>query len=235
MKNFVSKKDTLNFLYKNCSKIEEKLDSVSDELYTGKTLSREELLSLNCDISSIIDIINDIANVIDFIFNREKSIFKKFKIGVKVALVANVMLFVSGSPLLAIILTILQYKLYKMIEEEHDETIDYLALISDKGINLNNRAENYEETIDIKIKKKLEIKEELDADEELNSKFDAALTVMGYLLRGYEVDEIDSELENLIKEILIEGGADGETLEELVNNMRVKIDSLNGGNALKKD
>ena len=28
---------------------------------------------------------------------------------------------------------------------------------------------------------------------------------------------------------------DGETLEELVNNMRVKIDSLNGGNALKKD
>ena len=58
---------------------------------------------------------------------------------------------------------------------------------------------------------------------------------MGYLLRGYKVDEIDSELENLIKEILIEGGADGETLEELVNNMRVKIDSLNGGNALKKD
>ena len=58
---------------------------------------------------------------------------------------------------------------------------------------------------------------------------------MGYLLRGHEVDEIDSELENLIKEILIEGGADGETLEELVNNMRVKIDSLNGGNALKKD
>ena len=49
------------------------------------------------------------------------------------------------------------------------------------------------------------------------------------------MDEIDSELENLIKEILIEGGADGETLEELVNNMRVKIDSLNGGNALKKD
>lgn len=235
MKNCVSKKDTLNFLYDNCSKIEEKLNSVSDELYTGKTLPREELLSLNCDISSIIVIINKIANVIDFIFNREKSIFKKFKMGIKVALVANVMLFVSGSPLLAIILTILQYKLYKMIEEEHDETIDYLALISDKGINLSNRAENYEETIDIKIKKKLEIKEELDADEELNSKFDAALTVMGYLLRGYEVDEIDSELENLIKEILIEGGADGETLEELVNNMRVKIDSLNGGNALKKD
>ena len=235
MKNCVSKKDTLNFLYDNCSKIEEKLNSVSDELYTGKTFSREELLSLNCDISSIIVIINKIANVIDFIFNREKSIFKKFKMGVKVALVANVMLFVSGSPLLAIILTILQYKLYKMIEEDHDETIDYLVLISDKGINLNNRAENYEETIDIKIKKKLEIKEELDADEELNSKFDAALTVMGYLLRGYEVDEIDSELENLIKEILIEGGADGETLEELVNNMRVKIDSLNGGNALKKD
>ena len=235
MKNFVSKKDTLNFLYDNCSKIEEKLNLVSDELYTGKTFSREELLNLNCDINNIIDIINDIADVIDFILNREKSFFKEFKMGLKVALVANVMLFVSGSPLLAIILTILQYKLYKMIEEDHDETIDYLALISDKGINLNNRAENYEETIDIKIKKKLEIKEELDADEELNSKFDAALTVMGYLLRGHEVDEIDSELENLIKEILIEGGADGETLEELVNNMRVKIDSLNGGNALKKD
>lgn len=235
MKNFVSKKDTLNFLYDNCSKIEEKLNLVSDELYTGKTFSREELLSLNCDINNIIDIVNDIADVIDFILNREKSFFKEFKMGLKVALVANVMLFVSGSPLLAIILTILQYKLYKMIEEEHDETIDYLALISDKGINLSNRAENYEETIDIKIKKKLEIKEDLDADEELNSKFDAALTVMGYLLRGHEVDEIDSELENLIKEILIEGGADGETLEELVNNMRVKIDSLNGGNALKKD
>ena len=155
MKNFVSKKDTLNFLYNNCSKIEEKLNSVSDELYTGKTFSREELLSLNCDISSIIDIINDMANVVDFIFNREKNIFKKFKIGVKVALVANVMLFALGSPLLAIILTILQYKLYKTIEEEHDETIDYLALISEKGINLNNRAENYEETIDIKIKKKI--------------------------------------------------------------------------------
>ena len=235
MKNFVSKKDTLNFLYDNCSKIEEKLNLVSDELYTGKTFSREELLNLNCDINNIIDIINDIADVIDFILNREKSFFKEFKMGLKVALVANVMLFVSGSPLLAIILTILQYKLYKIIEEDHDETIDYLVLISDKGINLNNRAENYEETIDIKIKKKLEIKEKLDADKELNSKFDAALTVMGYLLRGHEVDEIDSELENLIKEILIEGGADGETLEELVNNMRVKIDSLNGGNALKKD
>ena len=235
MKNFVSKKDTLNFLYDNCSKIEEKLNLVSDELYTGKTFSREELLSLNCDINNIIDIVNDIADVIDFILNREKSFFKEFKMGLKVALVANIMLFVSGSPLLAIILTILQYKLYKLIEEDYDETIDYLALISDKGINLNNRAENYEETIDIKIKKKLEIKEKLDADKELNSKFDAALTVMGYLLRGHEVDEIDSELENLIKEILIEGGADGETLEELVNNMRVKIDSLNGGNALKKD
>ena len=235
MKNFVSKKDTLNFLYDNCSKIEEKLNLVSDELYTGKTFSREELLSLNCDINNIIDIVNDIADVIDFILNREKSFFKEFKMGLKVALVANIMLFVSGSPLLAIILTILQSKLYKLIEEDYDETIDYLALISDKGINLNNRAENYEETIDIKIKKKLEIKEKLDADKELNSKFDAALTVMGYLLRGHEVDEIDSELENLIKEILIEGGADGETLEELVNNMRVKIDSLNGGNALKKD
>ena len=65
MKNCVSKKDTLNFLYDNCSKIEEKLNSVSDELYTGKTFSREELLSLNCDISSIIVIINKIANVID--------------------------------------------------------------------------------------------------------------------------------------------------------------------------
>ncbi len=235
MKNFVSKKDTLNFLYNNCSEIEEKLNSVSDELYTGKTFSKEELLSLNCDISSIIDIINDIADVIGFILNREKSFFKEFKMRVKVALVANVILFISGIPLLAIILSIFQYKLYKTIEEAHDETIDYLALISEKGINLSNRAENYEETIDIKIKKKLEIKEELDADEELNSKFDAALTVMSYLLRGYEVDEIDSELENLIKEILIEGGADGETLEELVNNTRVKIDSLNGGNALKKD
>lgn len=235
MKNFVSKKDTLDFLYDNCDKIEEKLNAVGDELYTGKTFSREELLSLNCDINSIIDIINDIANVTDFIFNREKSIFKKLKIGVKVALIANVMLFALGSPLLAIILTILQYKLYKAIEEEHDETIDYLALISEKGINLNNRAENYEETIDIKIKKKLEIKEELDADEELNFKYDTALTVLGYLLRGYEVDEIDSELENIIKEILIDGGADGETLEELVNNTRVKIDSLNGGTALKKN
>lgn len=235
MKNFVSKKDTLDFLYDNCSKIEEKLNLVGDELYTGKTFSREELLSLNCDINSIIDIINDIANVTDFIVNREKSIFKKLKIGVKVALIANVMLFVSGSPFLAIILTILQYKLYKAIEEEHDETIDYLAVISEKGINLSNRAENYEETIDIKIKKKLEIKEELDADEELNFKFDTALTVLGYLLRGYEVDEIDSELENIIKEILIDGGAYGETLEELVNNTRVKIDSLNGGTALKKN
>lgn len=76
MKNFVSKKDTLNFLYDNCSEIEEKLNLVSDELYTGKTFSKEELLSLNCDISSIIDIINDIADVIDSILNREKKLFQ---------------------------------------------------------------------------------------------------------------------------------------------------------------
>lgn len=235
MKNFVSKKDTLQLLSDNCDKLDNALNRISNELYTGKTLSREELLSLNCNISDIMDIIKDVAGVIDFILNREKHVIKSFKIGLKVALVANIILFALGNPLLAVILAFLQYELYKMTEEEHNETMDYLVIIADKGINLVNRADNYQETINVKIKKKFEIKEELDADEELNQKFDAALAVTDYLLRGYEIEDIDEVLENIIKQILIQGGAEGETLEELVNDMRGKIASLEGGKTLSKD
>lgn len=235
MKNFVSKRDILQLLGDNCDKIENTLNEISNELYTGKMHSREELLSLNCSISSIMEIITDVAGVIDFVLNREKHVFKSLKVGLKVALAANVVLFILGNPILALVLGYLQYKLYEIVVEDYNEAVDYLAAIADKGNNLVNRADNYQETINVKIKKKFEIKDELDADEELNIKFDTALAITDYLLRGYEIADHDEVLEKIIMQILIQGGAEGKTLDELVNDMRGKIASLEGGKTLKKE
>ena len=38
-----------------------------------------------------------------------------------------------------------------------------------------------------------------------------------------------------VKEILIEGGAEGETLGELIISMRAKLKSLEGGKTLSKE
>ena len=70
---------------------------------------------------------------------------------------------------------------------------------------------------------------------EKNAKFDAALTLTDYLLRGYELEGGDPEILDLVKEILIEGGAEGETLGELIISMRAKLKSLEGGKTLSKE
>ena len=161
--------------------------------------------------------------------------YKTLKLGFKIGIVLNIILFLLGSPFFAIFLELIEYRLLIGADYAHQETNDYILAISNRGTKLVRRIENYQNTINIKIKKSLEVKEELDQDEEKNAKFDAALTLTDYLLRGYELEGVDPEILDLVKEILIEGGAEGETLGELIISMRAKLKSLEGGKTLSKE
>lgn len=234
-KIFISKKNMLHILDRSCDEIEKEIDSVSKNLYAGKTFTKEELLSMNCKLNDTCEGINEVADTVEYMSKTGNQTYKTFKLGFKIGTVLNIILFLLGSPFFAIFLELIEYRLLISADYAHQETNDYILAISSRGTKLVRRIENYQNTINIKIKKSLEVKDELDQDEEKNAKFDAALTLTDYLLRGYELEGGDPEILDLVKEILIEGGAEGETLGELIISMRAKLKSLEGGKTLSKE
>lgn len=234
MKKILSKEEILRFLDQSCNEVETEIDKISDDLYVGKTFTKEELLNKNYQLNSAYEAITEIVATMDYIFDREKNNTIFSKMTFNFASIINILLFILGNPILAIILEYLQFKLYKSSKYHAYETLNYLTSVSEKGLNLINRVSNYQDTINAKIKKNLEVKEELDKDEEKNAKFDAALSLTNYLLQGYELEEADEEIIAMVKEILKDGGAEGNSIEELISNMRNKLESLEGGKVLNK-
>ena len=190
---------------------------------------------MNCKLNDTCEGINGVADTVEYMSKTGNQTYKIFKLGFKIGTVLNIILFLLGSPFFAIFLELIEYRLLIGADYAHQETNDYVLAISSRGTKLVRRIENYQNTINIKIKKSLEVKEQLDQDEEKNAKFDAALTLTGYLLRGHELEGGNPELLDLVKEILIEGGAEGETLGELIISMRAKLKSLEGGKTLSKE
>ena len=229
MENKSKKVMTLIPLEEHLTSIENTLNEISDSLYGGKNLGKDDLLELNSKLSGEEEHLADIADAVDSVLKNEKNIFLS-----RLAIFCNIVLIITGNYILPILLTIIQHYLYENIKKESDDVIEYLVEIADRGASVGERILHYEETTSIKIKKKLQVNDELSNDEEKNAKFDFALGIVNYLLRGYDIDEIDDELVPLVKAILKDGGAEGETIEELTASMQSKIESQKGGKTFNK-
>lgn len=225
---------TLIPLEENLTSIENTLNEISDSLYGGNNLDKEELLELNSKLSGEEEHLADIADAVDSVLKNEKSMAKKSRFLLRLAIFCNIGSIITGNYILPILLIIIQHYVYENIKKESNEVIEYLVKIADRGASVGERILHYEETTSIKIKKKLQVNDELSNDTEKNAKFDFALGIVNYLLRGYNIDEIDDETIPLVKAILKDGGAEGDTIEELTASMRSKIESQKGGEILNK-
>ncbi|UKI28924.1 MAG: hypothetical protein L6V78_00680 [Clostridium sp.] len=133
-KIFISKKNMLHILDRSCDEIEKEIDSVSGNLYAGKKLlQKEELLSMNCKLNDTCEGINEVADTVEYMSKTGNQTYKTLKLGFKIGIVLNIILFLLGSPFFAIFLELIEYRLLIGADYAHQETNDYILAISSRG------------------------------------------------------------------------------------------------------
>lgn len=126
----------LHILDRSCDEIEKEIDSVSENLYAGKTFTKEELLSMNCKLNDTCEGINEVADTVEYMSKTGNQTYKTFKLGFKIGTVLNIILFLLGSPFFAIFLELIEYRLLIGADYAHQETNDYVLAISSRGTKL---------------------------------------------------------------------------------------------------
>ena len=76
--------------------------------------------------------------------------------------------------------------------------------------------------------------EELSDTDKKIANFSIAESTVQSLLQGNPVGKLDENVAALVKEMFKDGGAEGETIEELTASMQNKIESQKGGKAFNK-
>ncbi|MDO4376188.1 MAG: hypothetical protein Q4C33_03335 [bacterium] len=224
---------TLGTLEKCSDDIDSVLDEALDNLFSGKKLSRDELLELNCKLSLLQDTIVDLSCIVDDINVGETKSFDGSKKLFRIATICNIILLLSGAALPAFAIEYLQYRLYARARKEAADILVYIGEIGKRGKDQVSRLLNYLDVTNIRIKKSFDVQEELEQDESRNQKFDMALDSVNALLKGYEMEESDEEVRTMVMQILKDGNAEGNTIDELAASMRDKLSKNKGGVSLK--
>lgn len=224
---------TLGTLEKCSDDIDSVLDEALDNLFSGKKLSRDELLELNCKLSLLQDTIVDLSCIVDDINVGETKSFDGSKKLFRIATICNIILLLSGATIPALAIEYLQYRLYSRARKEAADILVYIGEIGKRGKDQVSRLLNYLDVTNVRIKKCFDVQEELEQDESRNQKFDMALDSVNNLLKGYEIEDIDEEVRTMVIQILKDGNAEGNTIDELATSMREKLNKDKGGIPLK--
>lgn len=226
--------NSFNMLGDFCTEIDENLDVALDELFSGKRHSKEELLKINCFLNFIQSNIVYLADLVEACLKREKRSLFVSKMLFLLGMVCTVILFCTGGYLFAILVSLIQYKVLKKSESSSNFVFNYLYRVGTKGQEEANRLSNYMDVLNTRIKKSMDVKKVLDEDEVKNKRFDIALEIVSYIINGYEIDEADDEIISMVKCILKDGGAKGESLSELTSSIRNVVMKANGGKPYTK-
>lgn len=224
---------TLGTLEKCSDDIDSVLDEALDNLFSGKKLSKDELLELNCRLSLLQDTIVDLSYIVEDINIGETKSFDGSKKLFRIATICNIILMLSGAAVPALVIEYLQYRLYSRARKEVTDILVYIGEIGKRGKTQVSRLLNYIDVTNIRIKKSFDVQEELEQDESRNQKFDMALDSVNALLKGYEIEDNDEEVRAMVMQILKDGNVEGNTIDELAVNMRDKINKNKGGVSLK--
>lgn len=224
---------TLGTLEKCSDDIDSVLDEALDNLFSGKKLSKDELLELNCKLSLLQDAIVDLSYIVEDINIGETKSFDGSKKLFRIATICNIILMLSGAAVPALAIEYLQYRLYSRAKKEVADILVYIGEIGKRGKTQVSRLLNYIDVTNIRIKKSFDVQEELEQDESRNQKFDMALDSVNALLKGYEIEDNDEEVRAMVMQILKDGNVEGNTIDELAANMRDKINKNKGGVSLK--
>lgn len=224
---------TLGTLEKCSDDIDSVLDEALDNLFSGKKLSKDELLELNCKLSLVQDTIVDLSYIVEDINIGETKSFDGSKKLFRIATICNIILMLSGAAVPALAIEYLQYRLYSRAKQEVADILVYIGEIGKRGKTQVSRLLNYVDVTNIRIKKSFDVQEELEQDESRNQKFDMALDSVNALLKGYEIEDNDEEVRAMVMQILKDGNVEGNTIDELAANMRDKINKNKGGVSLK--
>ena len=212
-----------------------KLDYISDQLYSGDKHSIDELTDLVLyvevvnfellkfykSLKKIGEIENKHNRILDIIF--------------KLSLIVAAILTGLGSFVLAGILVAIQYYLHSLIKKSSNEVADYIDSVIKKCESIDRRTEHYQEIAGIKLQKQLEYECSEQATEEEMLEFERALKLVNALLNNEDIKEYSEETKELARKILEDSGAQGDTLDELVEDMKVIVANQKGGRTLTKD
>lgn len=214
--------------------VDRELDAVSDQLYSGK-LSMEKLVNLVMDVNEIDSDLIKFYLSLKEISEIEDKYNKKWRNIFRLSFIINAVLVVLGNVFLAAVLAAIQVYLYGLIKKESAAVADYICSVIEKSDGVDRRVEHYRDIVDIKLEKQM--KEEVGEaiDDEKILEFEKALNVVNALLNDENVPEFDEETGLLARKIMEDGGAQGDTLEELAKDMKEKAIKQIGGRTLTND
>lgn len=153
----------------------------------------------------------------------------------KLSLIVAAILTGLGSFVLAGILVAIQYYLHSLIKKRSNEVADYIDSLIKKSESIDRRTKHYQEIAGIKLQKQLEYECSEQATEEEMLEFERALKLVNALLNNEDIKEYSEETKELARKILEDSGAQGDTLDELVEDMKVIVANQKGGKTLTKD
>ena len=234
-KENVTKLDILHGYDDYLDSLNRKLDYISDQLYGGDTHSIEELTDLVLDIEEVNFRLPKIYMSLKKIGEIENNHNRIWDIIFKLSLIVAAILTGLGSFVLAGILVAIQYYLHSLIKKSSNEVADYIDSVIKKSESVDRRVEHYQEITSIKLQKQLENDDEEVLTEEEMLEFEKALEMVNALLNDEDIKEYSEETKELARKILEDSGAQGDTLDELVEDMKVIVANQKGGRTLTKD
>ena len=234
-KENVTKPDILHGYDDYLDSLNRKLDYISDQLYGGDTHSIEELTDLVLDIEEVNFRLPKIYMSLKKIGEIENNHNRTWVLVFKLSLIVDVSLIGLGSFALVGILVAIKYYLHSLIKKRSNEVADYIDSLIKKCESIDRRTEHYQEIVGIKLQKQLEYECSEKATEEEMLEFERALKLVNALLNNEDIKEYSEETKELARKILEDSGAQGDTLDELVEDMKVIVANQKGGRTLTKD
>lgn len=235
MENKSKKLKKLDLLDEKINELESTLDVVSNGLYDGKEHSEAELINLISKLKYLEDVESFVDETITLNFKKERKLRKTNKIVFGLGMTSYILFGLSSGLIIpAALLVLIHALLNGSIKKDSEEVTDYLKDVSKRSCLARVRIDNYETSTKIKIRKINQDYNDLSETETKIANFGLAEAVVQSLLNGVSVGLIDKDVEALVRVMLKDEGAEGETLEELADDLRNKYRVQMGGKVFKK-
>lgn len=224
-----------NILDEKINELESTLSVISSNLYGEKNLNEEQLSELISKLKGLEEVSSYVEGAVSTNLTAQKKLAKKSKFIFGAAFLSVIVFALSTGLLLpAAICAFFQILLASNFEKDYKEVDEYLKKISNRSAVASAKLDNYQTSAKVKMRMKNQDFEELTDTDKKIANFSIAESTVQSLLQGNPVGKLDENVAALVKEMLKDGGAEGETIEELTTSMQNKIESQKGGKTFNK-
>ncbi len=224
-----------NILDEKINELESTLSVISSNLYGDKNLNEEQLSELISKLKGLEEVSTYVEGAVSTNLTVQRKLAQKSKFIFGTAFLSVIVFALSTGLLLpAAICAFFQLLLASNFEKNYKEVDEYLKKISNRSTVASTKLENYQTSANVKMRMKNQDFEELSDTDKKIANFSIAESTVQSLLQGNPVGKLDENVATLVKEMLKDGGAEGETIEELTASMQSKIESQKGGKTFNK-